>query len=150
MQVNSSLAAAADAIICRNPFPVTAAFAAMTPSCDFAAIVGTAVQVNLIWVLGETATITIETLWTSLNVTAIVPLGAVDTREQGVIEAAAKRALVKHSTAATGVKAIVAAGITGAAGHTGHAGHTTGFGQVGHVGHPKIRKNVLEVASVLL
>ena len=41
---------------------------------------------------------TIETLWASLNVTAIVPLGAVDTREQGVIEAAAKRVLLKHST----------------------------------------------------
>ena len=52
--------------------------------------------------------------------------------------------------AATGAKGIDCAGITGAAGHTGHAGHTTGLGQVGHVGHPKIRKNVLAFASVLL
>jgi hypothetical protein len=47
------------------------------------------VQVNLTWVLGETATMTIETLCRSLNVTAIVPLGAVDTREHSLIGAAA-------------------------------------------------------------
>ncbi len=140
------------------------------------------VQVNLTWVLGETATMAIETLWAAVSVTAIVPLGAVDTRVQGAIEAAAaaNKSAVKHSTISwkqevkvtinkelskvsslhvvsvnnvpptTGVKGIGCAGTTGAAGHTGHAGHTTGLGQVGHVGHPKIRKNVLAFASVLL
>lgn len=138
------------------------------------------VQVNLTWVLGETATMAIDTLWAALSVTAIVPLGAVDTRVQGAIGAAANKSAVKHSIiswqqevkvtmnkelskvsslhvvsmnnvpAATGAKGIACAGTTGAAGHTGHAGHTTGLGQVGHVGHPKIRKNVLAFASVLL
>ena len=51
--------------------------------------VGMVSQTNLIWVLGETATIPIKTvcrLVGSENVTSIVPLGAADTRVQGAIE----------------------------------------------------------------
>jgi hypothetical protein len=47
------------------------------------------VQVNLIWVLGVTAAIPITTLWSAVNVTSIVPLGAADTNEQALIVLAA-------------------------------------------------------------